>query len=511
VATAVADQGWQGVSVMPKSDQLQIRSQPGGYSKGDLFQIAWPAVVEKTDGRWLKIRDEGGYAANGLAGWVYADEVLKSDNAQTYYADRIAEAPARWLYWLDGICWETNNESANALEDFAAAEDTNLPNLKDPLDPRLDDVLIRTGRLRAANHFSRLAASDTVEDDADKNWEQFLTSAKLMKPNRPILYLVWGNAKRQAYQCAPRQLNGKANDNSNDGPSGFTTSEGKDAPAETVERPTPTENVALEALEYYNQAESLSRGWWAVPLARAEVLLERCTKLKENQFVPGAMQFDTDIKPDALQALLGHCPKPASPAGGPSNSGANSVLQTAQSGAPGDTVAGPDLKALRARVLVTALKNFDRAIYLKPNSPDAHRDRAEVLLLASQIEPARQSALTACMLSDFQVPASLRILAQICGEQKDFGSAQSFAQQAAQNEPDPVNRQKLVVYYNTCGALAKRAATTALTAASETEPDFSTVGFTTLAADIAKKDPMAIQNSTPPPGFVPQPFAGLGK
>src|SRR5207248_2614734 len=86
----------------------------------------------------------------------------------------------------------------------------------------------------------------------------------------------------------------------------------------------------------------------------------------------------------------------------------------------------------RAVVLATAREEFGRAIRLRPGSPDAYRDRAEVLWLENRLQQARESALTACMLTDFRGPRSLRLLARICRELNDCDEAATLAQQAAQ-------------------------------------------------------------------------------
>ena len=83
--------GWKGAKIMPKADQLIIQ---GGSNSGTIYEMMWPAVVEQTNGRWLWIRDEGGGREQPVAGWVYADDVLKLDEARDYYSELIRGGPA---------------------------------------------------------------------------------------------------------------------------------------------------------------------------------------------------------------------------------------------------------------------------------------------------------------------------------------------------------------------------------------------------------------------------------
>ena len=50
-AAACASDPWLSSRIMPKSDQLLLRS--GQEVTGDVYQVAWPATVERTEGHWL--------------------------------------------------------------------------------------------------------------------------------------------------------------------------------------------------------------------------------------------------------------------------------------------------------------------------------------------------------------------------------------------------------------------------------------------------------------------------
>ena len=58
-AAASAADPWQNSQIMPKSDQLLLRV--GRECTGDVYQIEWPATVERIEGQWLWIADHGGY------------------------------------------------------------------------------------------------------------------------------------------------------------------------------------------------------------------------------------------------------------------------------------------------------------------------------------------------------------------------------------------------------------------------------------------------------------------
>ena len=158
---------------MPKSEQLQIEAHREKDRAGSVYDICWPATVEKTDGRWLFVRDEGGYSNPPTAGWVYADDVLKLDDAPSHYTRELQNDNSATFYWLRGICWENKNEALVALSDYRTAE---------KLDPNLDDVQIRLGRLIAR----RSLKSGTVRyRSQDRSlWEQHFANGQRLNPNR---------------------------------------------------------------------------------------------------------------------------------------------------------------------------------------------------------------------------------------------------------------------------------------------------------------------------------------
>jgi tetratricopeptide (TPR) repeat protein len=155
-AAACAADPWQNCRIMPKSDQLLIRD--GREITGDVYQIAWPATVERIEGQWLKVVDNGGYRVPAVSGWVSKDEVLKFDEAHAHYMESLRTADAPWVHWLVGICLEERNESETAQEEYlkslsAAPGDTNAVRMAVrtavEMNPNLLDPAIRLERLKA--------------------------------------------------------------------------------------------------------------------------------------------------------------------------------------------------------------------------------------------------------------------------------------------------------------------------------------------------------------------------
>ena len=172
-AGACAADPWQNCRIMPKSNQLMLRD--GQEMTGDVYQIAWPASVERIEGQWLKVVDHGGYRVPAASGWVSKDDVLKFDEAHAHYMECLRDADAPWVHWLLGICLEEKEESETAQEEY-------LKSLSVPPDdidavrtavrsavetnPNLLDAAIRLERLKAAEAKSAeeaLAAADQIQ------------------------------------------------------------------------------------------------------------------------------------------------------------------------------------------------------------------------------------------------------------------------------------------------------------------------------------------------------------
>ncbi|HEV2969680.1 MAG TPA: hypothetical protein VGY55_06795 [Pirellulales bacterium] len=405
VATASAA-GWKGAKVMPKSDQLML--QVGGMPTGSVYDIAWPAVVEEANGRWLWLRDEGGYSARPVAGWVYADDVLKLEEARDYYTALMSDQTPAWVYWLRGIYWEGQREPGIALSDYKNAAD------RDP-ENRLEDVRIRLGRLTAQNLFQNAPVHAMSKNDRDQ-YEYYFNRIK--NSSRPQLYLEWASALSMACKCHQRAVTAEAV-LPTPAPNGEKTRGAADAKAGDAAANTKKgndeifETARTDALEKLATAKRFNRRWWRVPMAEAEMLLDLCQKESANGEVE-----------------------------------------------PNENVSDKDL--------ARAAECFDDAIALNPNSPDAYRDRAEVLRLQYRLsnlqfhlgsgmgngisaeqrhllQVAKQSATTACNMTLFRQPQCLKVLAEICADTSDLPKAAKYAQSAAEyaQEDDKSMMKKL--------------------------------------------------------------------
>ena len=460
---------------MPKSEQLVL--QTGNQSTGNVYQIAWPARVVSTDGRWLWIRDEGGYNESPVAGWVYCDDVLRVSEAQEYYTNQIRERDSAALHWLRGIYWESNNALAIAKIDYQKAQELN----DSEQDARLDDIQIRLGRIAATMQIRNeiapsSAASRTV-------WESHFLKAQAMNPRRPQLYLDWGNALSLACKCRPSSaaaakthssaIAAKPSTAQADSPTVAVT-----APAplalsvETM--PAPASNV--ESLDHcaiiletngslkdaadcrYQQAGVLSKDWWQVPFSRAELLLQQC-------------YTETDVGE--------HEPN----------------------------------EPLNLKNLQSAETYFTQSIYLEPTLVDAYRDLGETLLLENmhggdnRLEEAKQLVTKACTMSNFTQAGSLRTLAQICARNDELDRAVDLASNAAQYTFDDQDRQRylrLWSKYRDDLDKPKRNTAVAVNGGSKLPGGFQSKGVDPTGP-VGQPAPRII----PPPNFIPRPHSAF--
>jgi hypothetical protein len=151
-ATACAADPWQNARIMPKSQQLLLRA--GREFTGDVYQIEWPATVERIEGQWLWIADHGGYRVPSVAGWVSKDEVLKVAEAQDCYLEILQTTDAPWIHWLLGICLEQSKETETAQEEYArclnvSPRDGRAVQMAVAGNANLLDAAVRLGRLQA--------------------------------------------------------------------------------------------------------------------------------------------------------------------------------------------------------------------------------------------------------------------------------------------------------------------------------------------------------------------------
>ncbi len=579
-AEGATDQ-WRGALVMPKSADAAIEADNGGSVS--MYDIAWPAVVTRTKGRFLWVQDQGGYSSPHVGGWIYTDDVVKLDNAREHFAESIDGHETAWAYWMRGICWENAGEPAVAIVDFQSA-------LRVEPNTGIDDIDIRLGRLIAEE---QLLGGRGYFDPAKRDtWESYFTRAQQINNRRPQLYYDWGYALSNACACtqarnvriakkaaaatAKTKSSGKSptGGGSSSTPNGTQKSSGgaaapahrpivaedlpaahappnkplvasrgldadDDASSETPQpfhhskstaAQAPTKNsaeaippanpwpkvdevamaippvgpspegaqAAVEALEKYETAESLSPNWWTLPLARAELMLNQCDEESQR----GDRVVIGNFKPEFLAQLLDHHKtwkaRKANRAAPPVN------MVASRGGDDADDTASvqsqptaPVSKPPAVNVIATAVDDFNRAISLNPNAVDAYRDRAEALRLANRLAEAEQSATTACSLCNFREARSLRTLAQISNDAGRYQNAADYALRAAELT-DGEEQQRFLRLWATYG---KRTSgdTAALAVASEKAGYVASRGI----GDDDNTDPsQPPKHIDPPPGFI---------
>ncbi len=207
---------------------------------------------------------------------------------------------------------------------------------------------------------------------------------------RPQLFLDWGASLGLACRCSlnaieevPKPATGGSKPaKAADGGGKLAAAGGQMSPA--------IEQLHRSAMDCMETAERLNPHWWRVPFSRGEMLLARCER--ENQ--------------------------------------------------EGEMLAAPNA---RAEELRAAAKYFSQAIAMNPSSPDAYRDRAEVLRLQNRLAEAKESAKTACALTLNRQPQSLRALAQIYAEMHNYRDAVSLAHKAAEYSPESRQRKLIAM------------------------------------------------------------------
>jgi hypothetical protein len=230
---------WQRAAVLPKSSQVRLMGYEHRVTSrdaGSVFQIAWPASVEKIDGQWIFIRDEGGYSSPPVAGWVRKRDMLRASGEDVpvdespgkFYIARIQEEPqnpevAVW-HWLRGIYFESpaRGEQEIAIADYCAAvhfacgepdpdsvkvcqvcstfasADPAVPPSRTPEGVTIPaDAFLRLGRLLAQRPDSQDYA-DACFRSAQK---QFLSQRNGLASTVPAqLYVEWGKTALEKYR-----------------------------------------------------------------------------------------------------------------------------------------------------------------------------------------------------------------------------------------------------------------------------------------------------------------------
>jgi tetratricopeptide (TPR) repeat protein len=380
--------------------------------------MMWPAAVEQTNGRWLWIRDEGGGREQPVAGWVYADDVLKLEEARDYYSELVrGDAPA-WVYWLRGIVWENQREPGIALLDYEKAAERDAGN-------RIDDLHIRLGRLTAQDLF--VNGPPHAFGPADRAAiERHFTAVSNVR--RPQLYLEWGAALSLACKCHQKAMKAGRNGAAPEALPGPDGNKASDVELAALPTESDFKDIRKEALNRIGQARTLNRGWWRVAMSEGEMWLDLCRQESTAAEAPAADHAALKDLNDPVKKFIG-------------------------------TVVAKPIDDVDPRDLAKAVISFDEAIALNPNSPDAYRDRAEVIRLQANLpddklhllpgaaqsaaarkrrllQEAKQSATEACKMTLYRQPQSLKVLAEICGDLGDYKNAAKFANSAGEYAPE---------------------------------------------------------------------------
>lgn len=150
---------YSGNEILPKHERLVVKI--GSKPVADEADFEWPVRVERVNGQWLWITDDGshhvewqanqGWVPKPIRGWVSKNDVilLESDpiekkDALEYFTECLREnGNAGWAYWLRGvILGEKKNNWNLAIMDFDKAIQC-ASGLEPP--PWLDNAHVRLG------------------------------------------------------------------------------------------------------------------------------------------------------------------------------------------------------------------------------------------------------------------------------------------------------------------------------------------------------------------------------
>lgn len=258
-AHAAADD-WKGTLILPKKADSAIQAEDG--SPVSMYDIGWPAQVSRTKGRYLYVRDDGGYSAKRAGGWIYTDDAVKLTESQTHFSEELGGKETAWSYWMRGISWENAGEPGIAILDYQNA-------IRVEPNTGIDDIYIRLGRLLAQEQL--LGGRGRYQPELRSSWEQPFQRAEQINPNRPQLFYEWGYALSQACNCTEAkaarlakknaETAARAQKNSNSPPGDKSPkSDGKTAPADAKSQKSAQEALRRRgALAAENLPASQSR------------------------------------------------------------------------------------------------------------------------------------------------------------------------------------------------------------------------------------------------------------
>jgi hypothetical protein len=435
---------WGGAQVLPKSSQTRLRGEPQRVTErdaGSVLQIAWPAAVEKIDGNWLFLRDQGGYSAPPVCGWVRKEEMLRLSEDEPvarggpvqHYTEKIQENPTpeelATLYWLRGIYWEYRQERDVAIRDYCSAiklasgngasftesmaksclnacatyyspseQQRNRAALGRPASPPgvafdgLPDACMRLGRLMA-------------EKDAGKEgWEECLRSAEslftlqgrgLPNPVPAQLYLDWGNAAWRRQQKASEGNQPSTN------------------AATTIKAPLP------EVIARYQKAADVSPSWTQPRYRLGYVTLAPSVQIaivEGKSETEGKMTDSPQLDRESLKAAMAYFSEaircdPTSIDAQLGRAQAQWLLATAGQGKPKpSSAAGANAPGAGQ---APAIETDGPPPLIPPTAPDT---KPTIRLSKEEedlLNQAAESANMACALGMYREPRSLVVLANI--------------------------------------------------------------------------------------------------
>ncbi len=381
-AAASAADPWQNARIMPKSDQVLLRC--GREITGDAYQIAWPAAVERIEGQWLRVTDQGGYCVPPVSGWVRKDEVLKLNQANSHYTDLLQTADSPWIHWLVGICLEEQKESATAQEEFlkalgAVPGDNDAVWMAVQANPNLLDAAVRLERLKVAETKS---SGEAVA--AAKRIESLAEAAQANGIRRPQAIFEQAEALQKAFRLKLTEERKKIRGiDQQIGRANLETDGGSAEDRDLFKLADGVYQLTATADPDYARTGPHR---WKGSMGRAELYLTRIAFLNDEAWsliggdaAPvaaadavstsrlGATMMPIDLK--KLEAFCKRCRAPG-----------QSPATASRARAVGVCL------AMEIQLLRTALKCFDETVRLSPDLVEAYRDRGSAYLALARCE-----------------------------------------------------------------------------------------------------------------------------
>jgi hypothetical protein len=361
---------------MPKSDQVLLRV--GREISGDVYQIAWPATVQSTEGQWLWVVDNGGYQVPAVSGWVSKDEVLRLEEAHAHYTETLRTFDAPWVHWMVGICLEERKESNAAQEAYSKS----LGVARDDAQAVRTAVEANANHLDAAIRLQRLKAAQAKSADEAKAAAGRLQSLAAEGNGIRRLQALFERAEalRRAFRL---QLNEEGKKLRGTELIARAESEKEGGTKEDRDLFKNADGIYQPAAPIDPSYTRVGSHRWKCCLGRAELHLNRVAFLNEEAWSligvddspemfsaagTSADRLGTTTMPIDLAKLDGFCKSCQTPA---QARRAHAVCVCL---------------AVEIQLLQQAVKCFDEAVELNPDLVEAYRDRALAYLALARCE-----------------------------------------------------------------------------------------------------------------------------